>query len=114
MWYYYRILDKGYMLPDMIEVIPETVCQYTGLKDKEIWENDILMLSDADKVFYGVVVFGEIPESLNYRSHLGFYVDWKDKKIKGIYRCDLLFWVKERNTKVVGNIFDNPDLIELR
>lgn len=94
------------------KVIPETVCQYTGLEDKEIWENDILMLSDADKVFYGVVVFGEIPDPLINRSYLGFYVDWKEKKIKRIYRCDLLFWAKERNAKVIGNIFDNPELLE--
>ena len=31
---------------DLVEVIPETICQYTGLTDKagrKIWENDIVV-----------------------------------------------------------------------
>ena len=50
--YLYGIWEKRYILwgmtndvPNMIEVDPTTICQCTGLKDKNgnlIWENDIL------------------------------------------------------------------------
>ena len=50
--YLYGIWEKRYILwgmtndvPNMIEVDPATICQCTGLKDKNgrlIWENDIV------------------------------------------------------------------------
>ena len=33
---------------DLVEVIPETLCQYTGLTDKNIWENDIVRNEKGD------------------------------------------------------------------
>lgn len=111
--YYYRILDKGYMLPDMIEVIHETVCQYTGLKDKdgqEIWENDIL---DDWNGRTAVVKFGkfeiEDEHDCSTTEVNGWYADFIDTNYDyELSNAEIRFC----HFLVVGNIFDNPELLE--
>lgn len=96
------------------KVIPETVCQYTGLTDKNgnrIWENDICRYIDANecriKEETFVVKYGRYAELGNI--NMGFYIDW----IKtDYYRSDLVFWVENKNVEVIGNIFDNPELLK--
>ena len=77
-------------------VIPETVGQYTGLKDKngkKIFEGDILR--DDDNEENGVVEFidGE------------FYVVFGNVETHGIYDIACCCYV-------IGNIHDNPELLE--
>ena len=82
------------------EVDPSTICQCTGLKDKNgklIWENDII------KCKFGIAV------AVWDKS------EWRIKCVKdNIWRKDLHYWVVEDNqrTEVIGNIFDNPELLE--
>ena len=84
----------------MHEVIPDTICQCTGLKDKNgklIWENDII------KCKFGIAV------AVWDKS------EWRIKLVKdNIWRKDLHYWAVEDNqrTEVIGNIFDNPELLE--
>ena len=91
---------------------PETVCQYTGLTDKngrKIFEGDIVRDIFNDSVV-GIVRYGEYRNTFNddeYGGHAGFYVEWKEKR--DLLRKDLVYWVK--NSEFIGNIFDNPDLI---
>lgn len=40
---------------------------------------------------------------------VGFYVDWSESRN---YRKDLGYWINMVNAEVVGNIFDNPELIK--
>lgn len=96
----------------IFEVDPETVCQYTGLTDKngrKIFEGDIVRdIFNASVV--GIVRYGEYCNTFNddkHGGHAGFYVKWKDKA--DLLRKDLVYWVK--NSEFIGNIFDNPDLI---
>lgn len=83
------------------EVIPETVGQYTGLTDKngkKIFEGDILKyINEDDDPHYITVVFDEC----------AFLID-----DQGITDCDLLTSYTSLGLEVVGNVFDNPDLLK--
>lgn len=92
--------------PELTEVDPNTICQYTGLTDKngkKIWENDIC---DRKEKYPEIVVFNEGDWQLDYS-----YVFGKEIHSDA---CNLGFYVCERNcVEVVGNIFDNADLLEV-
>lgn len=77
---------------------PETLCQYTGLTDKNgnrIWENDIIQYENIT----APVRFGF--HDLGY----GFYVDFSHETY---LREELGYW--RAKVIVTGNIFDNPEL----
>lgn len=111
---------------DCFVVYPDTVCQYTGLKDKNgvrIFENDILKYSDneSDTVVYGVVRFGLSTKDYQVEDSqrlFGFYIEWlgKSKKFtlpwRRIWRPDIAYWIRKEKATVYGNIFDN-DIKEL-
>ena len=96
------------------EVIPETVGQYTGLKDKNgemIFEGDIVKCTDANCAydFTAVVLFGNPNGEYNW----GFQL----KRIGGAEaNTDILLWVDMEEAgafiEVVGNIHDNPELLK--
>ncbi|MDE7298149.1 MAG: YopX family protein [Lachnospiraceae bacterium] len=89
-----------------IEVDPETICQYTGLTDRngrKIFEGDIVR-----EVIWGssgIVRFGE------HGQEYGYYIEWTSEYAEH-YRQDLLYWVRETGLEVSGNIFDDPFLLE--
>lgn len=111
--------SKKCKIQNMHTVIPETVCQYTGLKDKdgqEIWENDIIEFQfDNDdcpfpnkdtKIRIGRVFFSNFRSSFAIAMGIGG---------SDYINNDLFKYVQNGNrVKVIGNIFDNPDLIESR
>lgn len=83
----------------MHEVEPSTLCQYTGLTDKngqKIWENDIVELPDENVYFKCEWEKDTARFVLNGDR---FTVDFDD------YR--------EYEVEVIGNIFDNADLLEV-
>lgn len=82
-------------------VDPETICQYTGLTDKngkKIWENDIIQYDAVA----AVVKFGEYGNG-----NLGFYIDFPEETN---YRKDFSYWAKK--VVVIGNVFDNSELLQ--
>jgi len=119
--YLYGIWEKRYILwgmtndiPNMIEVDPPTICQCTGMKDKNgnlIWENDIVkdFFSDA----CAPIRYGSYQNCFDSTKaeHIGFYVDWSGKYTK-YYRKDFGYWIHMVDIEVIGNIFDNPELLE--
>ena len=92
---------------DNYAIDPETVCQYTGLKDKngrKIFEGDIIKIPDDYNEFGHNA--GEIYEI--YFCYGGFRLKPKYSKARG-------YWLEDdRTVEVIGNIFDNPELLEVR
>ena len=96
------------------EVDRNTLCQCTGLKDKNgklIWENDIVkdLFSDA----CAQIKYGSYQSCFDSTKteHVGFYVDWSGKYTKR-YRKDLGYWIHMVDAEAIGNIFDNPELLK--
>ena len=104
----------------MYAIASDTLCQYTGLTDKngkKIWENDILRgyqypyRSDGnDNYFAEVTWFENCPA-------FGIYTFKNPKSnVCGISEGNTEFmenWNSE-DWEVIGNIFDNPDLLEVK
>ena len=110
--YLYGIWERKYILwgmtndvPNMTEVDPSTICQCTGLKGKNgklIWENDIMCGHLDDK----------FPEDITYTRVL-----WRKNGFCTNERNSLDFELLDDFDKeyfeVCGNIFDNPELLEV-
>ena len=100
---------EHYCVPALrwFEVDPETISQFTGLVDengKRIWENDVVIYEKQ----YAPVKFGLYRQSMYYYKNIyGFYVDFPEETL---LRKDFGFWHKK--VEVIGNIFDNPELLQ--
>lgn len=90
---------------EAVLVKPQTVGQYTGLVDtngKEIYEGDII----ESKGFDGLPLRHTVVYSQNTASFIA--------QLVGTYNCSSISqgWIFEYLKVVVGNIHDNPELLE--
>ena len=119
----YGVVIQYYAEKKRIKVVidPETLCQYTGLKDKNgkrIWENDIVSCEHEkypeDNPLEGDLFF---PEPIKYRRN--YVVEFINNGNKYGYRLrnkSIHFMltgnvIYNHEIKVMGNIFDNPELL---
>lgn len=98
---------KGIVAPEMYAVDPSTICQCTGFSDevkKKIFEGDIVGFIDCTSTENG---YSE--------QYCRGQVTW-DKETASFQVTELLsaesYEVLDRGCKVLGNIFDNAELME--
>lgn len=85
----------------MHEVIPDTICQCTGLTDKngnKIWDNDVVRNEYERNGFQTLKVY--------YSKEKAKYV------LMNAYKMFTDFDKLLGQLEVIGNIFDNPELVK--
>lgn len=94
---------KECSVQDLVPVLDDTICEYIGLTDdngNKVFEGDIL--DDRDNMPHYVIVFDngffKVPSMSEYKKE-DFYTETADE-----------FFFSQSN--VIGNIYDNPDLLD--
>lgn len=122
--YYAYCRKRHYILPvlnkaigfderedEWVEIDPETLCEYTGLMDKDgrkIWENDIVNCWTCI----------DIGDFANYRVEIGYvemnYGSFGLHRIQDdTYYRSFKDYFEGYNLHIIGNIFDNPGMLEV-
>lgn len=97
-WLEWNVMEG---IPHNVTILTNTICQCTGLKDKNgklIWEKDVVRC----EVGTAEVIWDKS--------------GWRTKWLKNdLWRKDLHYWTVENSegAEVIGNIFDNPELLEV-
>ena len=99
-----------------IDVDYKTISEYKGLTDKngkKIFDGDIVKCYDknVDESFCAIIMFGNPNGFYNY--------GWQLKPIgETDFNVDILCWVDMEDTgayiEIIGNIFENPELLEVK
>ena len=114
--YLYGIWERRYILwgmindvPDMIEVDPSTICQCTGMPDKNskvAYEHDII----ETPVGNAKIAWSCSKSPTDNHINVGFEVVFLDAIANDNYRHDLGYWIGK--SEVIGSVFYNPELLE--
>lgn len=113
-----NIIEKEYF---EVEVIPETVGQYTRLHDKnevEIYEGDIVKLSynkhywirTIESIKTSALYFIEQYDNCSRDDETDEYTYEISSKNKGCWRT--IDFTDTRELTIIGNIHDNPELLQ--
>lgn len=96
-YYFYAKDSLGFFCRCVVDA--STICQCTGLKDKNgnlIWENDIVKINNSKAntvvAFRDFEIICTIPNEKYYKHRLEYDTEYE----------------------VIGNVFDNPELLEVQ
>ena len=108
------------------EIDPDTLCQFVGLTDKngrKIWENDILIGHGNDRDLSKVVLGKFYVIDVETLRRVDEVIGWHTEVIEtdALSKCEPFclpmpltdFYIERSEFEVCGNIFDNPDLLEV-
>ena len=108
---------------DWFIIDPYTLCQYTGLTDKngkKIWENDIVCVTHEkyqERDEMEVQPFFPEPKSYKRNYHVEFVNSGccygcrvRNKSIHFMLNRNVIF---NHKVEAIGNVFDNPELLEV-
>lgn len=90
-------------------IAPETLCQYTGLNDKNgnrIWENDILHI--VEQMGNNVYHNGKLISCFCWDNKSNFKVEFTPGALMNTQRY---VYSSKIECMVIGNVFDNPEMV---
>ena len=98
------------------QVKRETVGQFTGLTDeldREVYEGDIIKLDGSPEMGARVVVFYEESFNIATRKEYDYLQRGAHPYLNDYAKMDCLnTWSNSGLVRVIGNIYDNPELLE--
>lgn len=99
---------KDFIAPEMYKVFEDTICQCADFKDKNgklIWENDIVEIGEHKDTVNGLykVIYCENAHCYALERSVGFHYNFFTFSDSNGF---------ETSSKFIGNIFDNPELLE--
>lgn len=97
-------------------VQPGTIGQFTGLTDefeREVYEGDIIVLDGSPEMGARVVVFYEESFNIATRKEYDYLRQGAHPYLNDYAHMDCLnTWSNSGLVRVVGNIYDNPELLK--
>ena len=96
---------------DLYLVDPSTICQCTGLKDKNgnlIWENDVVKATVRQSSLCQSSSYSDFYQISYQEKYCYFYLKKKNNNL--LFDGNWSYYLK--SIEVIGNIFDNPELLE--
>ena len=105
-----KVGEDGCLRFIAFEVDPSTICQCTGMPDKNskvAYEHDII----KTPVGNAKIIWNCSPIPTDNHINVGFEVVFPDATANDNYRHDLGYWIGK--SEVIRNIGDNPELLEV-